>query len=269
MEVKWITRTVGRLLRLDVFALFVCISLIISTIGIANAIGSTTDIGSQRIWLKPGGSKFDWITVEIGSEIFDKLPSSSSSGFSLVAETEGKPQFITHHVEDASASKVGSGFISKCQLDITYTISVGNNTQEGTYVYDVVYNLQYGLLKISRQHVIEVSWEKPAWVVEEGTQKESWGFMETILVGSFTVLILFFVPLFLLIRKIRRPQYERRKVGLLRAIAGGALLLAAGYVMFDTITVGVLQGAWLFHIVILNLILGVGIILISILVLKP
>lgn len=263
------TKSVGRLLRLDVLALFVCISLIMSTIGIANAIGSTTDIGSERIWLKPGGSKFDWITVEIGSEIFDKLPSSSSSGFSLVAETEGKPQFIKHHVEDADASKVSSGFISKCQLDITYTISVDNSTQEGTYVYDVVYNLQNGLLKISRQHTVEVSWEKPAWVVEEGAQKESLGFIETILIGSFTVSILFVIPLYFLIRKIRRPQYERRKVGWLRAVAGGVLLLAAGYVIFDAITVGFLQGAWLFHIVILNLILGVGILLISILVLKP
>jgi len=263
------TRTVGRLLRSDVLVLFVCISLIISAIGIANAVGSTTDIGSERIWLKPGGSKFGWIDVEIGSEIFDKLPSPSSGGFSLVAETEGKPQFIKHHIDDASASKVSSGLISKCQLHITYTISVNNNTKEGTYTYGVVYNLQNGLLKISRQHTIEVSLEKPAWVVEEETGKETLGLMETILVGSLAVSILFIIPLYFLIRKIRRPQYERRKVGWLRTVAGGALLLAAGYVMFDTITVGVLQGAWLFHIIILNLILGVGILLISILVLKP
>jgi len=269
VEVERITRIVRRLFRLDVLALFVCFSLIISIIGVVNAIGSTTDIGSQRIWLKPGGSKFGWVDIEIGSGIFDKLPSSSSGGFSLVAETEGKPQFIKHRVDDASASKVSSGLISKCQLYITYVISVDNSTKEGTYTYDVVYNLQNGLLKISCQHTVEVSWEKPAWVVEEDTGKGTLGLMETILVGSLVVSILFVVPLYFLIRKIRRPQYERRKVGWLRAVAGGALLLAAGYVIFDTITVGFLQGAWLFHIIILNLILGVGILLIGIVVLKP
>ena len=263
-------RTVERLLRLDVFALFVCISLIISTVGIVNAVGSTTDVGSERIWLKPGGSKFGWIDIEIGSEIFDKLPSGGfpSGGFSLVAETEDKPQFIKHHIDDADASKVSSGLISKCQLHITYMISVDNGTQEGTYTYDVVYNLQNGLLKISRQHTVEVSWEKPDWAVEEETQKESWNFILTIFAGSLGVLVLFVVPLYFLIRKIRKPQYERRKTGWLRAVAGGALLLAAGYVMFDTVTVGILKGAWLFETVILNFIFGVGILLIGIVVLK-
>jgi len=269
VEVERITRTVEKQLRLHVFALFVCISLIISIIGIANALGSTTELGSQRIWLKPGGSKLDWISIEIGSGIYDKLPSSSSSGFSLVAETEGKPQFINHYVEDASAYKVSSGLIANCQLDITYKISVDNNTQEGTYVYDVVYNLQHGLLKISRQHVVEVSWEKPAWVVEEGKGNASWGFTETILVGSFTSGIMFFVPLFFLIRKIRRPQSERGKVGWVRAIVGGAILLIAGYALYDTIVRGIIQEAWLFHTVVFSLLIGVGIILIGILVLKP
>ena len=269
-----IARTVEKLRRLqNVLILLACISLIISTIGIANAIGSTTDIGSQKIWLQPGGSKFDSITIEIGSEIFDKLPSISSGGFSLVAETEGKPQFIKHHVDDAKASKVSSGFVSKCQVDIYYTISVDNNTQEGTYVYDVVYNLQNGLLRISRNHVIEVSWEKPAWVVEKEKEEESWGsFLSStgyILAASFTIAIFLVIPLFLLIRKIRRPQYERGKLGWKRAIVGIALFIIASYVMFDTIVRGILQESWLLHIVILNLILGVGIILIGIIVVKP
>ncbi|MGQ9781338.1 MAG: hypothetical protein ACUVQ8_03670 [Nitrososphaeria archaeon] len=54
----------------------------------------------------------------------------------------------------------------------------------------------------------------------------------------------------------------------MRVAAGGVLLLIASYVMFDAVTNGILQGTRPFHIVTLNLLLGIGIILVGIMVLK-
>ena len=50
--------------------------LLMLGLGPATVLGEERVIGTERIWVKPGGSDSDTIVLSISSDIFDKLPSS-------------------------------------------------------------------------------------------------------------------------------------------------------------------------------------------------
>jgi len=174
--------------------------------------------------VKPGGSDYDSISLDISAEIFNKLPSGTGGfgGFSLVAETKGKPYFIHHEIDDASASKTSSGFISKCTLNIFVKIYADNGTREGEYTYDVDYILQGGLLLLHCQYTVDVRQAKPQWVVEGERSMQQFGSIIGITMSSVLFLI---IPSIVLIRKIRRPSYSRGTLTRRRAVLGIAVAL--------------------------------------------
>lgn len=228
---------------------------------------------AEKIWLKPGDTHYDSISMDIRCDIFDKLPRGlpGLGGFSLTAETQGKPPFINHRVSDAEATKLESGFFPKCELDIFYSISAANDSPEGVFTYDVIYNLQNGLLTIPRRYVLEVSWDKPAWLEEAEKEMESFSILARQIAGPvfFVSLTALFVglPGFFVIRKLRKPLNERAKVGWRRAILGVAIIVFTVYLVVDSLRyLPTVPNP--FEYLVTMVIFAVGFTLISILILK-
>lgn len=256
-------------MRQGALILFTGFVLLIIGLSPAAVLGEERDIGTERIWVKPGGSHSDSIVLSISSDIFDKLPSNYGGvgGFSLTFETADKPPFIHHRISDSSASKVSSGFFSNCKLYISTQVSADNGTEEGEYAYNVVYRLQGSLLIIRCRYTVEVRQAKPQWVVEEENTMELVGEASAIALTSGVFIL---TPLFVLIRKIRRPAYSRGKPGWGRKIIGGAVGLF-GLILIATVISAILtaQGTVVLWDFLPGSTFGVGMILICIIILMP
>jgi hypothetical protein len=131
----------------------------------------------------------------------------------------------------------------------------------------VVYRLQGSLLIIRCRYTVEVRQAKPQWVVEEENTMELVGEASAIALTSGVFIL---TPLFVLIRKIRRPAYSRGKPGWGRKIIGGAVGLF-GLILIATVISAILtaQGTVVLWDFLPGSTFGVGMILICIIILMP